>query len=121
MVQICLRLGSLIIDLQYILQKKSTHVDTGRCLNSSVLMPTLLMSLHCYTIRIVQKIYNHRLEPVEGMHVSQKQREEGNHKRSLKQKMSRMGTIIRCGKCKGVGHNISICDKWNAGSRMSTC
>ncbi|WVZ81449.1 LOW QUALITY PROTEIN: hypothetical protein U9M48_028824, partial [Paspalum notatum var. saurae] len=52
-----------------ILRKKSTHVDTGRCLNSSVLMPTLLMSLRrLLHSRIVQKIYNHCLEPVEGMH-----------------------------------------------------
>ncbi|WVZ77343.1 LOW QUALITY PROTEIN: hypothetical protein U9M48_025221, partial [Paspalum notatum var. saurae] len=91
----------------------------------------------CYKFK---KIYSHCLEPVEGMHswpVSDRpklrapgyikmpgrpktERKREPHEKPKAKKMCRLGTFIRCRKCKGVGHNIASCDKRNAGSTSKT-
>jgi hypothetical protein len=87
----------------------------------------------CYKITEFNKIYDHVLEPVEGMSAwpistrpkpkapgyikmpgrpkKERTREVGEKPKS--KKVSKVGTVIRCGKCKGIGHNKRKCDKIN--------
>ena len=85
----------------------------------------------CYWIEQFKKTYAHCLEPVEGMqawavsnspkprapgYVKMPGRPKKNRKREAGEKpkttrVSKVGTRIRCSKCKGVGHNISSCDR----------
>ena len=87
-----------------------------------------------YSVENLRKSYMHCLEPVEsqdswptsdrpklrapgynkmpGRHKTQRTREP--HEKPKSTKMSRVGTVIRCAKCKGIGHNRSSCDKRSA-------
>ncbi|WVZ55133.1 hypothetical protein U9M48_005836 [Paspalum notatum var. saurae] len=85
----------------------------------------------CYTVEKFMKIYGHCLEPVEGMHSwpildrsklrapgyikmpgrPKTERMREPHEKPKSKKMSRMRTVIRCSKCKGVGHNRASCGK----------
>ena len=88
---------------------------------------------NCYKITEFNKIYDHVLEPVEGMSAwpisprpkptapgyikmpgrpkKERKREVGEKPKS--KKVSKVGTVIRCGKCKVIGHNRRKCDKIN--------
>ncbi|KAK1646211.1 hypothetical protein QYE76_064016 [Lolium multiflorum] len=87
----------------------------------------------CYKITEFNKIYDHVLEPVEGMSAwpvstrpkpkapgyikmpgrpkKERTREVGEKPKS--KKVSKVGTIIKCSKCKGIGHNKRKCDQIN--------
>jgi hypothetical protein len=87
----------------------------------------------CYTIEAFRSTYNHCLQPVEGMtnwpvsdrpvlkasgYVRMPGRPRKERKRDPTEKpkgtkMSKKGTVIRCRKCKQVGHNRSTCDRRN--------
>lgn len=85
----------------------------------------------CYSIEHFKKTYEHCLEPVEGMQAwpesdrpkpkapgyvkmpgrpkKARRREQGEKPRTTR--VSKIGTRVRCRKCKGIGHNISSCDR----------
>ena len=88
----------------------------------------------CYTVECFRKIYNHCLEPIEGMsscpisarpiplppmygvmpgRPSGERRREPHEKPKISKasKMSRTGTKIRCSRCKEYGHNKKTCEK----------
>jgi alpha-galactosidase len=85
------------------------------------------------------KTYNYCLMPVEGMQSwpqsdrpplqapgyvrmpgrPKKERKREPHEKPKAAKISRVGTIIRCRKCKQIGHNRSTCDKRNGPSATS--
>ncbi|XP_072147178.1 uncharacterized protein [Setaria viridis] len=83
----------------------------------------------CYTVEEFNKIYNYCLIPVEGMQSwpqsdrpplqapgyvrmpGEKERKRESNEKPKVGKISRVGTVIRCRKCKQIGHNRSICDK----------
>ncbi|KAF0932675.1 hypothetical protein E2562_011973 [Oryza meyeriana var. granulata] len=85
----------------------------------------------CYSVKEFKKIYSHCLEPVEGMSSWPEDGREplnapgyikmpGEARREPNEpakatKMSKIGTIIRCRKCKQIGHNKSTCDKHHGG------
>ncbi|KAJ1291413.1 hypothetical protein BS78_02G313400 [Paspalum vaginatum] len=48
------------------------------------------------------------------------ERKREPHEKPKTTKMCRLGTVIRCRKCKGVGHNIASCDKRNASAASKT-
>ncbi|XP_006656458.1 uncharacterized protein LOC102711269 [Oryza brachyantha] len=89
----------------------------------------------CYSVKEFRKIYSHCLEPVEGMSSwPQDDRKPLNAPEYIKMpgearrepiepskatKMSRIGSIIRCGKCKQIGHNKSTCDKHHVGGYIA--
>lgn len=93
----------------------------------------------CFTVAEVKKTYSHYLEPVEGMHnwpISDREkpmapgyvRMPGRPKKERKRestekpkptKLSRVGTLIRCRICKGIGHNKSSCAKRNGSASSS--
>lgn len=78
--------------------------------------------------------YEHCLEPVEGIHswpVSKrpkpaapsyvkmpgrpkKERRREPHEKPKATRVSKVGTIIMCRRCKGIGHNKTTCAKRNA-------
>jgi hypothetical protein len=93
----------------------------------------------CYSVENFKKTYNYCLEPVEGMEswpISDRpklkspgyikmpgrpktERKREPHEAPQATKMSRVGTIIRCHKCKQVGHNRSSCEKRSASAAAS--
>lgn len=84
----------------------------------------------CYNVDHFKSTYQHCLKPVEGIDawpISQRRkplapryvrmpgRPKKERKREITEKCKttktcKLGTIIRCSKCKGVGHNKSTCD-----------
>jgi hypothetical protein len=48
-----------------------------------------------------------------------KERKREPHEKPKPAKISRVGTVIRCRKCKQIGHNRSTCDKRNGPSATS--
>lgn len=94
----------------------------------------------CYSVAAFKKTYEHCLEPVEGMSSwpedervplnapgyikmpgrpkTERRRERGEPPKPTK--LSKMGTVIRCRKCKQVGHNRTSCDKHHAGATSNT-
>jgi len=88
----------------------------------------------CYSVENLRKTYMHCLEPVEGQDSwptsdspklrapgyikmpgrLKTQRTREPHEKPKATKMSRVGTVIRCAKCKCTGHNRSSCDKRSA-------
>lgn len=93
----------------------------------------------CYSIKHFRETYAYCLEPVQGMDgwpqsdrpkmkppgyirmpgrpKTERRMEAGEKPKATN--MSRVGTIIRCRKCKAVGHNISTCGKRTATSAQS--
>ena len=91
----------------------------------------------CFSVSEFRKTYSHYLQPVEGMHnwpISEREkplappyvklpgRPKKERKRESTEKpkpyrISKVGTVIRCMSCKGVGHNRKSCAKRNG---MST-
>jgi hypothetical protein len=91
----------------------------------------------CFLVSKFRKTYSHYLQPVEGMHnwpISEREKPlappyvklSGRPKKERKRKstekpkpnrISKVGTVIRCTGCKGVGHNRKSCAKRNG---MST-
>lgn len=89
----------------------------------------------CYSVKAFMSTYEHCLEPVEGIHswpVSKrpkpaappyvkmpgrpkKERRREPHEKPKATRVSKVGTIIRCRRCKGIGHNKTTCAKRNAG------
>lgn len=89
----------------------------------------------CYTVEEFNETYSYCLMPVEGMQSwpqsdrppleapgyvkmpgrPKKERKRESHEKPKAAKISRVGTVIRCRKCKGIGHNKSTCDKRNGG------
>lgn len=87
----------------------------------------------CFTVDAFKKTYNHCLMPVEGMqswpqsdtepmeapgYIKMPGRPKKERKREPSEKpkaarVSRVGTVIRCRKCKQIGHNRSTCEKRN--------
>lgn len=87
----------------------------------------------CYYVTEYKKTYDYCLEPVEGKTSwptsdrdrplppkwvkmpgrpkKERKREEQEKKKAPKGKMSKKGTIIRCRKCKGIGHNKTTCER----------
>ena len=88
----------------------------------------------CYSVENLRKTYMHCLEPVEGQDSwptsdrpklrapgyikmpsrPKTQRTREPHEKPKATKMFRVGTVIRCAKCKCTGHNSSSCDKRSA-------
>jgi len=88
----------------------------------------------CYSVKNLRKTYMHCLEPVEGQDSwptsdrpklrapgyikmpsrPKTQRTREPHEKPKATKMFRVGTVIRCAKCKCTGHNSSSCDKRSA-------
>ncbi|XP_006654085.2 uncharacterized protein LOC102704057 isoform X1 [Oryza brachyantha] len=94
----------------------------------------------CYSVETFKKIYAHCLQPLEGMSSwpedgrqplnapgyikmpgrPKTERRREAHEPAKATRASKIGTIIRCRKCKQVGHNRSTCDKHNGvGSTIS--
>jgi len=93
----------------------------------------------CYSVDSFKLTYNYCLEPVEGQDswpTSDRpklkapgyikmpgrpkiERRREPHEQPKAKKMSRVGTVIRCQKCKGVGHNRSSCKKRSATAAAS--
>ncbi|KAB8103767.1 hypothetical protein EE612_036365 [Oryza sativa] len=85
----------------------------------------------CYSVKEFKKIYSQCLEPVEGMSSWPEDDKEplnapgyikmpGETRRESNEplkatKLSRIGSIIRCSKCKQIGHNKSTCNKHHGG------
>lgn len=87
----------------------------------------------CYSVETFKKIYAHCLQPLEGMSSwpeddrqplnapgyikmpgrPKTERRREAHEPAKATRASKIGTIIRCRKCKQVGHNRSTCDKHN--------
>uniref|UniRef100_A0A0E0BM08 SWIM-type domain-containing protein n=1 Tax=Oryza glumipatula TaxID=40148 RepID=A0A0E0BM08_9ORYZ len=87
----------------------------------------------CYLVETFKKIYAHFLQPLEGMSSwpeddrqplnapgyikmpgrPKTERRREAHEPAKATRASKIGTIIRCRKCKQVGHNRSTCDKHN--------
>lgn len=88
---------------------------------------------NCFRVEEFSKTYNHCLMPLEGMkscpesdrtplqppgyikmpgRPKKERKREPNEKPKAK-RVSRVGTVIRCRKCKQVGHNRSTCEKRN--------
>jgi len=85
----------------------------------------------CYHINEFNKTYSHCLNPLEGMqswpesHLPplkapgyvrmpgrpKKERKREPQEQPKAKRLSKVGTVIRCRKCKGIGHNRSTCDK----------
>nr|ABA98502.1 transposon protein, putative, Mutator sub-class [Oryza sativa Japonica Group] len=83
----------------------------------------------CYSVKAFMSTYEHCLEPVEGIHswpVSKrpkpaappyvkmpgrpkKERRREPHEKPKATRVSKVGTIIRCRRCKGIGHNKTTC------------
>ena len=96
----------------------------------------------CYYVSEYKKTYEHCMQPVEGRTSwpisdrerplppkyvkmpgrpkKERKREVGEKKKPAKGKMSKKGTIIRCRKCKGIGHNRSTCEKRTGSTSGST-
>jgi hypothetical protein len=90
----------------------------------------------CYSTESFKKTYAHCLQPVEGMtswpvsdreklkapgYVRMPGRPKTERRREATEppkgsRMSKVGTVIRCTKCKQTGHNRTSCDKRNAAS-----
>ncbi|WVZ99349.1 LOW QUALITY PROTEIN: hypothetical protein U9M48_044670 [Paspalum notatum var. saurae] len=88
----------------------------------------------CYSVAEFKKTYSYCLQPLEGMtswpisdrpplsapgYVRMPGRPKKERKREPTEKpkgtkVSRVGTVLRCRKCKQIGHNRSTCDKRNA-------
>ncbi|CAO2166141.1 unnamed protein product, partial [Urochloa humidicola] len=87
----------------------------------------------CYSVEAFSKTYSHCLMPIEGMQgwpqsdrepmqppgyikmpgrPKKERRREPNEKPKAA-KVSRVGTVIRCRKCKQIGHNRSTCERRN--------
>lgn len=84
--------------------------------------------------------YEHCLEPVEGIHswpVSKrpkpaappyvkmpgrpkKERRREPHEKPKATRVSKVGTIIMCRRCKGIGHNKTTCAKRNTGTTQAS-
>ena len=89
----------------------------------------------CYRVEDFRKTYAHCLQPVEGMpawpisnrprpvvpgHIAMPGRKKKSRTREPDEKpgssrVSRVGTTIRCGRCKQQGHNRSSCERRNGG------
>jgi len=85
----------------------------------------------CFRVEHFKNTYAHCLEPLEGIEgwpISdrpklrapgyikmpgrpKKERTREPTEKPKATKMSRVGTVIRCGKCKGTGHNASTCGR----------
>jgi hypothetical protein len=97
----------------------------------------------CYTVECFRNIYDHCLEPIEGMpswqisarprplppmygvmpgRPSGERRREPHEKPKISKasKMSRAGTKIKCSGCKEYGHNKTTCEKKKAAAAAST-
>lgn len=88
----------------------------------------------CYSVESFNRTYSHCLQPIEGMsnwpesdrpklkapgYVRMPGRPKKERRREATEapkgtKMSKVGTKIRCSKCKQTGHNKSTCDKKSA-------
>lgn len=88
----------------------------------------------CYSVKAFMSTYEHCLEPVEGIHSwpiskrskpvappyvkmpgrPKKERRREPHEKPKATRVSKVGTIIRCRRCKGIGHNKTTCAKRNA-------
>lgn len=92
----------------------------------------------CFTVDEFKKTYDHFLEPVEGMQnwpTSEmakplppkilkmpgrpKKERRQPHEKPKGKKLSKVGTIIKCSKCKQTGHNRSSCDRRNKAPSQS--
>lgn len=89
----------------------------------------------CYSVDSFKKIYEHCLQPVEGMNSwpedereplsapgyikmpgrPKRERRRELHEPAKATKASKVSTVMRCTKCKQVGHNRSTCDRHNTG------
>ena len=85
----------------------------------------------CYHVTQFKNTYSHCLNPVEGMQSwpesdmptlrapgyvkmpgrPKKERRREPQEQPKARKLSKVGTVIRCRKCKGTGHNRSTCDR----------
>ena len=85
----------------------------------------------CYHVTQFKNTYSHCLNPVEGMQSwpesdmptlrapgyvkmpgrPKKERTREPQEQHKARKLSKVGTVIRCRKCKGTGHNRSTCDR----------
>ncbi|EEE58950.1 hypothetical protein OsJ_10628 [Oryza sativa Japonica Group] len=88
----------------------------------------------CYSVKAFMSTYEHCLEPMEGIHIwpiskrskpvappyvkmpgrPKKERRREPHEKPKATRVSKVGTIIRCRRCKGIGHNKTTCAKRNA-------
>lgn len=86
---------------------------------------------NCYSVEEFKKTYSYFLEPVEGMnswrmsdrpklkapgYIRMPGRPKKERRREATEapkgsRMSKVGTVIRCGKCKQIGHNKSTCQR----------
>ena len=87
----------------------------------------------CYSVSEFKKTYSHYLQPLEGMHSwpisdrrkpiapsyvrmpgrPKKERRRDSTEKPKSTRMCKLGTVIRCRTCKGVGHNRATCSKRN--------
>jgi len=95
----------------------------------------------CYHVEAFEKTYAHFLQPVEGMqnwHTSERpkplppkqlkmpgrpakeRKREPHEKPKSATRLSKKGSVIRCKKCKQVGHNRSTCDRRNKNNSSAT-
>ncbi|WVZ53693.1 hypothetical protein U9M48_004598 [Paspalum notatum var. saurae] len=95
----------------------------------------------CYHVEAFEKTYAHFLQPVEGMqnwHTSERpkplppkqlkmpdrpkkeRKREPHEKPKSATRLSKRGSVIRCKKCKQVGHNRSTCDRRNKNNNSAT-
>jgi len=95
----------------------------------------------CYHVDKYKSTYEHCLLPVEGRAAwptsdrekplppryvkmpgrpkKERKRDEGEKKKPPKGKLLKKGTVIRCRKCKGIGHNRATCERRAAAATAS--
>ena len=95
----------------------------------------------CFYVDAFKRTYAHCLQPVNGMDCwpisprprpeapgyvkipgrpRTERRKEETEKKVSKTRLPKTGTLIRCGKCKGVGHNRTTCHRQPGGQQWTT-